>query len=325
MNSVRFSLIIPVTAPGDVESLLDPVERILVIENRTGEAVFVFDGHRGRDAAHLRELAAGREGIRVVELHQRLGESAALAAGFRDARGRYLVRLPGREQVDFKVVSRILKELETGVDCVLVERVDAATGKRTGGWQRRLHNFILSRIARSDIRDVGCQVQGFTPEVAAALPLHGSLHRYLPVLVGLEGFSTTHVQESDTAVSHPQERRSVRSYPARALDFLAVLFLARSTGSPLRFFGMLGMLPLVTGTALTLWLVVERFTLGQPLAGRPLLLLGLLLITAGIQALAIGFLSELMVYLHYRDRHPDRVRPVQPSPTEHSSTQRDGS
>ncbi len=86
------------------------------------------------------------------------------------------------------------------------------------------------------------------------------------------------------------------------------MFLARSTGSPLRVFGLLGLGPLVLGSLLTLWLVWERLFLSRPLAGRPLLLLGLLLITAGLQALAIGFLGELMVYLHYRDRHPDRVR-----------------
>jgi hypothetical protein len=52
-------------------------------------------------------------------------------------------------------------------------------------------------------------------------------------------------------------------------------------------------------------------------------LLGLLLITAGLQALAIGFLGELMVYLHYRDRHPDRVRALNPEAETVASARRE--
>ena len=311
-RSPRVSLLVPVSDRWDPSSVwLAQVERFLADARGAAEALFVFDGHRGREAAGLREHAAAREGFRVVELHQRMGEAAVLAAAIREARGDLLVRVPPYPQVDLVVLAEVTGKLESGADCVLVERV-AQGGTRAGGWQRRALNRILTRVSRIEVRDAGCQLCGRTREAATALPLQGDLHRYLPILVAMEGFSTLHVAAPAVEDARRGERRRLRSYLARMLDFLTVLFLARSTGSPLRAFGLLGLGPLLAGGLLTLWLVGERLVLSRPLAGRPLLLLGLLLITAGLQALAIGFLGELMVYLHYRDRHPDRVRALEP-------------
>lgn len=311
-SSVRVSVLVPVSDRWDASSSwLAEVERFVADARGAAEAVFVFDGHRTREAAGLREHVAGRGDFRIVDLHQRMGEAAVLAAAIREARGDMLVRVPPYPQTDLRAIPEIASALESGADCVLVERV-TESGARAGGWQRRALNRVLTRVSRVTVRDAGCQVCGLTREAAAALPLQGDLHRYLPILVAMEGFSTVHVSARAVDREGRRERRTLRSYLARLLDFLTVMFLARSTGSPLRAFGLLGLGPLVLGFLLTLWLVWERLFLSRPLAGRPLLLLGLLLITAGLQALAIGFLGELMVYLHYRDRHPDRVRALDP-------------
>jgi hypothetical protein len=311
-HAVRVSVLVPVSDRWDPSSSwLADVERFVADGRGAAEAVFVFDGHRGREAAGLREHVAGRDGMRVIELHQRMGEAAVLAAAIREARGDMLVRVPPYPQTDLSMLSEVASAMESGADCVLVERVTEG-GARSGGWQRRALNRVLTRVSRVDVRDAGCQVCGLTREAAVALPLQGDLHRYLPILVAMEGFSTVHVSARTVEGDRRRRRRTLRSYLARMLDFFTVMFLARSTGSPLRVFGLLGLGPLALGFLLTLWLVWERLFLSRPLAGRPLLLLGLLLITAGLQALAIGFLGELMVYLHYRDRHPDRVRALKP-------------
>ncbi len=307
-DAPRITVLIPISDRADPQAaFLADLDRGLAGLPESREVLLVFDGHRGREAAALRERVAGRAEVRIVELHQRMGEAAVLAAGLREAAGTILVRVPPYAQADLGVLGALVRAVESGVDCALVERVDGE-GRPTGGWERRALNGILSRAARAEIRDVGSLVCAFTAETAAALPLQGDLHRFLPVLAALEGFSTVHVRGRVVEGKAAGHRRSPRSYVARFMDLLAILFLARSTGSPLRFFGLMGLAPLVLGGLLTLWLVFERLFRGEPLASRPLLLLGLLLVTAGIQAMAIGFLGELMVYLHYRDRHPDHVR-----------------
>jgi len=306
MTAPRISVLIPVSDRYDSQdALLDEIYTALELEGSSFEIVYVFDGHRGREAANLREAVAGREGVRVVELRQQLGEPAVLATALAEARGEFILRVPPYRQVEFEMLPALIRYLESGVECVLIEREDE-NARPTGGLQRRWLNRALSRLAHVEVRDIGCQVCGFTHELARSVPVHGDLHRFLPIVVAREGFATTHLRARArrSAESPP---RSPRSYLARTLDLLAVLFLARSTGSPLRFFGLLGAAPLAFGSLILLWLGAERVFQHQPLAGRPLLLLGLLLIAAGMQALAIGFLGELMVYLHYRDRHPDRV------------------
>ena len=86
------------------------------------------------------------------------------------------------------------------------------------------------------------------------------------------------------------------TYLRRVIDLFGIFFLVRFTYKPLRFFGLIGSALSLVGGAILVVLLVQRL-MGQALAGRPLLLLGVLLFALGIQIVALGLIGELIVYL----------------------------
>jgi hypothetical protein len=156
-------------------------------------------------------------------------------------------------------------------------------------------------MAGSVASDIGCGVRMFRREVLDEIPLYGDLHRFLPVLAFRQGFK---IREVDARQS-PKEKR-LRTYPLgtylrRMIDLLTVFFLIKFTKKPLRFFGLTGTAVLVTGLAITGYLVVGRLFFRVGLSDRPLFLVGILLVVLGLQIFAIGLIGELIIFIHARD------------------------
>jgi hypothetical protein len=99
----------------------------------------------------------------------------------------------------------------------------------------------------------------------------------------------------------------------RIIDLLGLFFLLRFTEKPLRFFGLLGSLLATVGGGVLAVLLYQRLH-GQGIADRPLLLLGVLLLVLGIQAVALGLVGEIIVHLHASGRRGYRLDHRAPSP-----------
>jgi hypothetical protein len=102
----------------------------------------------------------------------------------------------------------------------------------------------------------------------------------------------------------------VAVYLKRLLDVLTVFFLIKFTHRPLRFFGVVSLLLVVPGLAITVYLGIYRLLGFGPIAQRPLLLLGVLLIVLGIQLLSIGLIGEIIVFTHARKLREYRIAEV---------------
>ena len=117
--------------------------------------------------------------------------------------------------------------------------------------------------------------------------------------------------EEIPCVQHAHDRPariySIGTYIRRAVDLVGILFLLRFTYKPLRFFGLLGGGLSLGGGLILVVLLVQRL-MGQGIANRPLLLLGVLLFTLGVQVVALGLIGELIVHLHAPTRASYRVR-----------------
>ena len=101
----------------------------------------------------------------------------------------------------------------------------------------------------------------------------------------------------------------LRTYLWRSIDLLSVFFLSRFTRRPLRLFGGIGSLFGLAGASILAVVGVQRI-LGEPLADRPILVLGTLLLGLGVQIFTIGLLGELLLFFHARDIRDYRVADV---------------
>ncbi len=135
-------------------------------------------------------------------------------------------------------------------------------------------------------------------DVLRTIPLYGELHLFVPVLAYKHGFRVAEVP----IPQNPANAR-LRVYPGgfylrRLLDILTVFFLVKFTRYPLRFFGLVGGALFSSGLLITGYLATLRLIHASPLADRPLLVLGVLLMAIGFQTASLGLIGEIIVFNH---------------------------
>jgi dolichol-phosphate mannosyltransferase len=211
-----------------LEWLLAELTASLAATGRSIEVVRVDDGSRDCSTELLDRLATPTPGARVLHFARNAGQSAAVDAGFKAARGGIVVTLDGDGQNDPADIPRLLSAMEAGP-------FDAAVGyrvRRADGLVRRLSsgvaNAVRNRLSGDDIIDTGCSLKAFRREALAGLKLFTGMHRFLPTLLRMEGFTVVQVP-----VGHRPRRAGTSKYGVgnrvfRAfVDLLAVRWMKR--------------------------------------------------------------------------------------------------
>jgi dolichol-phosphate mannosyltransferase len=305
---VRLSAVVPVL---DEEPTLDELHRrlaaVLASLAADFEIVFVNDGSRDGSLARLRAIAAADPNVVVVDLRRHSGKTAALAAGFAEARGRILVTLDSDLQDVPEEIPKLIARIGEGADFVTGRKQS-----RRDPWTRRLasraFNGVVSLLAGTKVRDVNSGLKAMTREVADELPLRGEMHRFLPVFAGARGFRVVEVDVAHEARRHGRSRYGWSRYAAGLFDSATVLLLTRYGTRPLHFFGCFGLLlALVGGGALAY--LATGWLFGHWIGNRPLLIFGGVCVILGIQCVFFGLLAELVVVAG-RPRETAGVREV---------------
>lgn len=203
----RFSLVIPVY--NEAENVLPLAAEIAAaLEGQvTWECLWVDDGSRDEGAGILRDLGASDKRHRVLTLERNSGQSAALLAGFQQARGGILGTLDADGQNvpgDLPAMLRLLEEC--GADLVNGRRA-----RRQDSWLRRvssrLANSWRNTLTGETVADVGCAIRVFRRDCVRQLPPFKGMHRFLPTLIKLDGWSLV-----EMPVAHRPRERGVSKY-----------------------------------------------------------------------------------------------------------------
>ncbi len=190
------------------------------------EVVLVDDGSTDGSLEALRDLAANDGAFRVLRLPAQHGQSAALAAGFRAARGGIVVTLDADLQNDPQDIPRLLAELETA------DVVAGVRATRHDPWIRcasaRAANRIRRSVTRDSLTDIGCSLKAYRAELLERVPTFDGMHRFLPILLQMEGARVRQVQVAHRLRRHGRSKYTTRKRVWRGLvDLLGVRWLQR--------------------------------------------------------------------------------------------------
>ena len=298
--SPEISMVVPVY--NEAPNLSALVERTLDVMRPMGrpfELILIDDGSTDNSHERLRAIKQENRELRVILLRRNFGQSAAMTAGFDYARGDIVVTMDGDLQNDPQNIPLLISKLEEGYDLV-------------NGWRKDRHDPFISRRLPSTIanrligmatgirlHDYGCSLKAYRGDLAKNLLLYGELHRFIPLLAGFYG-----ARIGEVVVSHHPRTRGRSKYGISRtyrvlLDLILMLFFQKFATRPLQLFGLSGGLLFVTGFMIELYLTWLKLWHGQDIGGRPLLLLGALLIITGIVLVGIGLCAELVVRTYY--------------------------
>jgi glycosyltransferase involved in cell wall biosynthesis len=301
------SVVVPIyNEAGNVDGLHAELDAALRSSGLSYELIFVDDGSGDDSFAHLVAARARDAHVSVIKLSRNFGQTAALAAGLAQSVGADVVLIDGDRQNDPADIPRLLAKRREGFDLVAgwrVERQDPWLSRRLPS---RLANWLIGVITGVRLHDYGCTLKLLRGDLARSLRLYGEMHRFIPALIDDLGGRIVelpvHHRPRVAGVSKYGISRTVRVM----LDLVTVKFLSLYATRPIHIFGVAGLLSTAVGLAITAWLGFERLFLGMPIAGRPIVLLGILLTVMGMQFITMGLLGELLV----RTYHESQNKPV---------------
>lgn len=291
------SIVVP--AYNEAESLPELVEEIArSMGSMSWELIIVDDGSTDDTWKTITALSSRRE-LTGLRFSANSGKADALAAGFRESRGRFVATMDADLQDDPSEIPGIVDLMrEKGYDLVSgwkKKRKDPL-GKRLPS---RLFNLTVRLTTGVRLHDFNCGLKVYRREVVDNIELYGEMHRYTPVLAAQKGFRV-----GEKAVNHRPRKFGRTKYGMSRFfrgfsDLLTVLFLNRYSYRPLHFFGGIGTFLTVAGLGISVYMTVLWFG-GQSIGRRPLLLLGILLLVVGVQFISLGLLGEMLLKLSGR-------------------------
>lgn len=309
----ELSIVLPVyDEVACLEPLLLELGGVLDALGRPAEIVAVDDGSGDGSFAALLALRAREPRLRVIRLARNYGQTAAMAAGIQFARADLIVTMDADLQNDPHDIPRLLDALGDEVDVVngwRRERRDPWLSRRLPS---QIANRVISLVTGTRLHDYGCTLRVMRATYAHELRLYGELHRFIPALAAELGARVVELPVSHRPRTLGRSKYGLSRTLRVLLDLMTVKFLSGFATRPIQLFGPMGLALAVPGLGIMAVLGFQRVVLGQPLAGRPLVLLAIVLAVLGVQLVSIGLLGEMVVrtYHESQGKRIYRVREV---------------
>jgi glycosyltransferase involved in cell wall biosynthesis len=298
------SVVVPMRneAP-NVDELYRELTSTLEGLRRPYEIIAIDDGSTDDTFALLARIQSSDSHLRVIRFRRNFGQTAAFAAGFAEARGRYIVTMDGDLQNDPRDIPEMVAVLEQRpADIVAGWRKD----RKDRFFSRRLPsmvaNRIISRATGVRLHDYGCSLKVFRAEVVKPMKLYGEMHRFLPAIASEFGVTTVEKVVNHRARTRGSSKYGISRTIRVILDLLTVKFLISYRTRPVQIFGLWGLLMGLLGVLICGYLGYVRLFAGQSIADRPILLLGILLVFTGVQLVTLGLLGEMQARTYHESQ-----------------------
>nr|MBD3623631.1 glycosyltransferase family 2 protein [Sunxiuqinia sp.] len=278
------------------------IKQVMDPNQFTYEIIFVDDGSNDQSWKVIESLNRANPSVKGIKFRRNYGKSAALYAGFAEARGEVVITMDADLQDNPEEIPELYQMItEQNYDLV-------------SGWKKKRHDPVLSknipskfynwtarRMTGIKIHDFNCGLKAYRSQVVKSIEVYGEMHRYIPVLAKWAGFKKI----GEKVVKH-QERRygetkfGMERFIRGPLDLLSVIFISRFSKKPMHFFGVLGSLMFLVGLIATVTVGVNKLValshhlVAPRVTDNPYFYLALTAMIIGTQLFLAGFISELV-------------------------------
>lgn len=296
-----------------VIALYNEADNIPMLLKQTAEAlqhldyelILVDDGSTDASVAMVKKHL--QHNMKLVVLRKNYGQSAAMAAGIEAATGEFIATMDADLQNDPSDIPFMLEKMRAE-DWELIAGIRA---KRQDNMVRKIPSRIANKLIRSTtgvtLHDYGCTLKIFRHDVAKNLGLYGDMHRFIPVLAALQGAKMTEIPVKHHPRIHGKSKYGMGRTIKVLSDLLLILFMQKYFQRPMHIFGPAGLLLFFLGILVNGYLLIDKLS-GAEIGGRPLLILGVILLLAGLQLILFGFVAEILMRTYYESQHKTAFR-----------------
>jgi glycosyltransferase involved in cell wall biosynthesis len=293
MEKLGLYISVVVPAYNEEGAILNLHQKILSELKKIGrsyEIIFVNDGSSDKTLSVMKTLKP----LKIINFRKNFGQTAALDAGFKLAKGRYIVALDADLQNDPFDISRLIDKLKRdNLDCVSgwrKNRKDSFGKKISSRLAARVRKFLIN----DGIHDSGCTLKAYRKECFESVDLVGEMHRFIPAILKINGFKI-----GELVVNHHPRTTGKTKYNFKRgikgiLDMLAVWFWKKYVNRPLHLFGTMGIFLILVSILAGLWAAYMKIFKGTSLSDTVLTDLSLMGFLIGIQFFIFGLLADIL-------------------------------
>ncbi|HMN19543.1 MAG TPA: glycosyltransferase family 2 protein [Candidatus Moranbacteria bacterium] len=298
MEKPYLSVVVPLyNEEGNVKELHRRIFEALRAYGKPFEIIFVDDGSRDRTVA----LCAGLSPLTLIRLRKNFGQTAAFDAGIKHSKGEVVITMDGDLQNDPADIPLLLEKMGEGFDVVSGWR-----HKRKDTFSKRFFsrtaNLLRKVLIQDDIHDSGCSLKAYKRACFEDVDLFGEMHRFIPAILQLKGYSVGEVKVSHHPRVHGVTKYNWKRAIKGFVDMVSIWFWRKYASRPLHLFGGAGMLLGFAGTVVLAWMAFEKIFRGASIGERIWPLMGIFLVLVGIQLFIFGLLADILLKTYYRER-----------------------
>jgi len=313
---IKVSIVVPVfNEEENVPILCEKLNDVMPGLKQPYEILLVDDGSSDGSWEKLLQCSKKYKGIRLIRFRRNFGQTAAMSAGFREAKGEIIITLDADLQNDPSDIPEILKKMEQGFDVVSGWRKDRKDAFINRKLPSMMANGLISTITGVPLHDYGCTLKGYRKEIVKNLDLYGEMHRFIPALASWVGGNIAEI-----AVNHHPRRFGKTKYGISRtlrviLDLITVKFLLKYSTRPIQIFGKIGLslgaLGTVMLTTMTVLHILYKCGIGTEQMAKLIkspfwVMSSFMLIFFGVQFLSMGLLAEIQI----RTYHESQNKPI---------------
>ena len=298
---VDISIAIPLLNEEEsILSLNSWIFKVLKTESFSFEIIYIDDGSTDGSWNTIESLSKKNQNVRGIRFAKNFGKSQALHAGFKSAKGKYVVTLDADLQDSPDEIPKLIKNLnQGGYDLISgwkKKRFDSFLFKNLPS---KLFNWAARRVSGIKLNDFNCGIKIYRHEVIKNIDVYGEMHRYIPLLAAQKGFDKI----GEQVVQHQARKFGHTKFGADRffkgfLDLITLWFINKFGKRPMYFFGLWGSLMLFTGFSFTLYLGIDKLFFNiqaRLITNRPEFYIALTLMLLGSQFFIAGFLGEIIL------------------------------
>jgi glycosyltransferase involved in cell wall biosynthesis len=293
---MKISVVIPVyNEEGSIEAVHAEIVKALNKPGCSGEIIFVDDGSTDKTFNILSRLSPAR----VIKFRKNFGQTAAMDAGIKAARGDYIVTMDGDGQNDPADIPRLLAHIEqSGLDAVSGwrnKRRDTLSKRTASCAAARLRKFLID----DGIHDSGCTLKIYRRHCFERVDLAGEMHRFIPAVLMIKGFRVGEIK-----VNHRPRTAGATKYKwsrgiKGGLDMVSVWFWKKYSNRPLHLFGGIGLVVFGLSASAGIIAIYQKIFQGIDLSDTALTTLAFFGLFTGMQFIIFGLVADVLSKIYF--------------------------
>ena len=298
------SIVIPIhNEEPSILPLYDRLTAVLEPLRRSYEILFVDDASTDRSFELLANLVETDGHLKVIRLRRNFGQTAALSAGFHEAKGDIVIAMDGDLQHDPEDIPALLKKIDEGYDIASGWRKERADNALTRRVPSRVANWLMAKASGIELRDFGTTFKAYRAEVLKDVNLYGELHRFIPALASFYGARMAEVPIHSTPRAAGDSHYGIGRTFRVLFDILTIKFLLKYFTRPMHFFGALGLAGTGLGGLIMFWLAILKLMGNEiTMAHGPLMIAGALLLLGGLMMFSTGLIGEVVIRTYFESQ-----------------------